>query len=309
MAYIANINLLSKRNNLIFKFVFLILSLYMLTGCPWHRHWLYIESENTLNSNLLIRPQIIESKSFKDISAKVNTVAVKAPDSCYGQSSKSSNKNIKYQKDVVRSNCGVEIGIIEKKLIEKDYNVVSWEMLESMAKSNNKSYLECAKELNVDVLFSVNLLEKIGASDSDDPIKRSYFKSDVNGIKGAPWALGEDHKKIIRSILYDFETDLYWASFGASIDITAIDVKTGKSIWFYKASFYDMENQETKITSLFAQRNRRWGIYKLNDKPVQRRTSSNTELDRKEKTNLDIYYQKYLTEAISTFIESFKFGK
>lgn len=304
MYFQARLQTSNKTINLVFKLTILLLSLNAITGCT--RHWLYIESESNLNQNFLRQPQIIKSKSFNEISKTTSTVAVKAPDSCYGQSEISTNQSIKYQKDVVRSNCGVEIGIIEKKLIKNGYNVVSWEMLESMTKSYNKSYLECAKELNVDVLFSINLLEKIGANDLEDVVERSYFQSDENGTKGTPWALAENHKKIVRSILYDFETNLYWASFGASIDIMAIDVNTGKSIWFYKASFYDIENEETKINFLFAQRNKRWRIFRVNNEPVMSRPKSNTELDRKEKINIDIHYQKYLSEAITAFIQSFK---
>ncbi len=72
MNFVENINLLNKRNSLLFKFILLILFLHVLTGCT--RHWLYIESETSLNSNLLKQPQIIQSKSFGNISKNTNTV-------------------------------------------------------------------------------------------------------------------------------------------------------------------------------------------------------------------------------------------
>ena len=304
---------MSKRINLFLRFVVTILSIHTLTGCG---HYLYTVSEISPGSKLPDQFQIVKSNLYKQISKNTHTVSIKAPDACYGQTSTSSDQSIKYQKDVVRSNCGVEIGIIEKKLIENDYEVVSWEILKSMAessdKSSNISYQQAAKELGVDVLFSINLLEKVGANDLHNLINRSYFYSDKTGKKGDPWILGEGHRKKIREILHGHELDFYGVSFGSSIDVTAIDVKSGKSIWFYKASFYNLKKRENKITAVFAGKKNIWRILKLNGVPVRtirRRSRSNTEFDRKEKTNENIYYQKYLTRAVSAFISSFKHGK
>ncbi len=285
----------------------IVVAIYaMFIGC---RQYVYTESITTLSHYQSKQPNIVASPEYSQVAKMTRNVAIKAPDLCYGQAASASNKHTNLSKDIVRSKCGVEMSIVERKLTEIGYNVYSWEMLESMARAEEKSHLECAKQLGAEVLFAINSLETIVASDNNDPLKRFYYYSDNAGIKKEPRIIGEYHKGIIRNILKPYESSLYSSSLGATIDVTAIEVKTGKSIWFFKASAYNLEHHNDQITAAFVGRKGRWSMFKFNDNNVITRNElSHSEYDRPKIGNADIYFQKYIENVVSEFITAFKSG-
>lgn len=288
---------------IISKLILLLLSL-SLVGCS---HYLYTESVLSMHDSVKA-PQVIKTKTYIKIKNNVKTVAIIAPDSCRKQSALSASNQ---QKDFIRSSCGVEIGIIEKKLIDSGFNVISWEMLESM--SRGKSFFQSGKELAIDILFSINSLENITADSSNINLLRKYYKSDRRGNKGEPWSLGEGHKKIIRKQLKNYEGSITRLSLGAAIDVTAIEVKTGEAIWYYQASFYDVKKQENKFTAAFAGRHNRWRLFRINGEFVSNHSpnseSGSTEQENKVANLRDDIFIKYLKIAVSSFITSFKAGE
>jgi hypothetical protein len=284
-------------------FVYLLLPL-VLSGCA--RHYLYVESEVSVVDDI-DTPKIVKTDDYRMVRESVKTVAIIAPDSCRNQSAMSSSTS---RQDFIRSRCGVEIGIIEKELIANGFNVISWEILESI---RDRSFLQSGKNLGIDVLFSVNSLENITADSSTIELKRSYYKSDSHGKKGEPWPLGEKHKKEIRRQLRVFEGVGNKQSFGAAIDVTAIDVKTGKSIWYYQAAFYSLENKKEKLTALFVGRKNRWRLFQVNGKSVggileHNHRSKSVEMESKVSRVRDDIFIKYLKIAVSSFVSAFKLG-
>ncbi len=314
-----------KENKQIYQRIALLIRLIpvlfsiVLTGCglfPAHiglffPHYLYTESVVTIQDSIK-PPQVIKTESYREIKNNVNTVGIIAPDSCRKQSAMSSNRN---QQDFIRSSCGVEIGIIEKKLVVEGFNVVSWKMLESMFREG-KSYLQSGKELKIDILFSINSLENITADSSIIDLKRSYYKSDKGGTKGVPWPLEERHKKRIRKMLKEYEGTTTRPSFGATMDVTAIEVKTGKSIWFYQASFYGLGKQEKEVTAVFRGVQNldgtQWRMVQLNGSPIrnqrQNKKKSSSDQETKRANISDDIFLRSLKIAVSSFISSFKSG-
>lgn len=284
-------------------FIIIILFSFSLTGCS---HYLYTESVLSMHDSIKA-PQVLKTKSYRAIKDRVETVAIIAPDSCRKQSALSASTQ---QRDFIRSSCGVEIGIIEKKLLSSGFNVISWEMLESM--SREKSFFTSGKELGIDVLFSINSLENITADSANINLMRKYYKSDNEGIKGEPWSLGEVHKKIVRKELKGYEGAISELSFGAAIDVTAIEVKTGQAIWYYQASFYDVEKQEIKFTAAFSGKKNRWKLFQINGEPIRHldlnSEEGSIEQERKEANLRDDVFIKYLKIAVTAFITSFKTG-
>lgn len=288
------------------KILFLLLISSFLSGCT---HYLYTESTVSLK-NSIAPPKIIKAWSYSSLSNSMNTIAIVAPDLCRKQSAMTSST---HQQDFIRTLCGVEIGIIEKEFIIRGYSVVSWEMLESESQSESKSYLQSSKELDVDILFIINSLENITANSSNVNLERKYYKSDDKGYKGAPWNLGEIHKKEIRKQLKLYEGGESNLSLGAAIDVTAIEVKTGKSIWFYQSSFYDLEKVDNVITAAFSGKKNIWVMFQLNGIPVKRAAQNidngSTEKENKVAQISDDIFIKYLKIAVSSFISSFQEGE
>ncbi len=285
--------------NIILLFIFS----FSLTGCT---HYLYTESVLSMYDSIN-EPKTLKTNPYRVIKDRVDTVAIIAPDSCRRQSALSASTQ---QKDFIRSSCGVEIGIIEKTLLSSGFNVISWEMLESM--SRETSFFKSGKKLGIDVLFSINSLENITADSANINLIRKYYKSDSEGVKGEPWSLGEIHKKIVRKKLKVYEGGISKLSFGAAIDVTAIEVKTGQAIWYYQASFYDVEKQQRKVTAAFSGKKSKWRLFQINGEPIKyeelNREDGSTEMEGKTANIRDDVFIKYLKIAVTEFITSFKTG-
>lgn len=274
----------------------------------------YVETEIIVSPSKKA-PQVIKTKAYQAIKDNIDTVAIIAPDSCRQQSAMSSNIE---QEDFIRSRCGVEIGIIERGLIEAGFNVISWEMLVSI--SREKSYLSSAKELDVDVLFSINSLEKIIADTSDVYLKRSYYNSNEAGEKLEPVSMTEYEKRGIREELKDYEGLKAGLTIGAAIDVAAVDAKTGESIWYYQSSVYDVnisEYSEYKVTALFRDVGPGyWRLRMINGRPIweieesitTREKDSSEEVSIKRANLKDDVFIRNLKGAVSSFISSFSGG-
>lgn len=277
----------------------------MLSGCS---HYLYTESQLEMFDTVK-EPQIISTPLYREIKDKIKTVAIIAPDFCQQQSAFSANIQ---QVNFIRSNCGVALGVIEKDLISQGFNVISWEMFESIAKGS--SFFKAGKELDIDVIFSINSLENITADSLNINLERKYYKSDRYGNKGELWNLQESHKEKVRKILRGYEGIIPKSSMGAAIDVAAIDVKTGKSIWYYQASFYNVEKEERKLTAAIRGKKNIWTIFQINGNPVKNIVKGNIDENRsydkenkKSKLN-DRIFLKYLKKGVSAFVTSFKKG-
>lgn len=280
---------------------------------PPPQRYIYVETSILTDSLPSAKREIIETNRFKSIAPKITKVALKAPDYCYGQAASISDKQVVHAtKSFIKSECGVEMGTLEKKLAEEGYTVYSWNIIDNIMKSQNKSLLLAAQEMGAEILFTVNMLEGIYAS-SDEYIKRSFFWSDKNGSKGNPANIVEIDRQDIRKIAWPYEDKLRRRSLGAFLDVTAVDVTTGQAIWFYKSGKYDIKKVEKPMTLVVMEAFDKWywKIYMV-DGIIhgQQNTSSSYEYDSTgtplQLHNADKYYEKYIQEIVTDFIDSFK---
>lgn len=286
--------------------VFIILLLFFMS-CA---HYVYVDSNLTTPRDRFPSNAVTSTDKYRNSINSIKNIALKAPDDCSERSASSSDRYANPRKDVVRSRCGVEMSIIERGLIKSGYNVFSWEMLESMVSASNKSYLECAKELGADVLFTINALEEIVAEDSDDLVERHYYYSDRTGKKGKPRGLDIYHRKYIGNLLKPIDSKLVGVSLGATIDVTAIDIKTGRTIWFYKSSAYDLKQNDIKYSAAFVGKKRRWRMFQLNNMPFRPTNIASKDTKKINKTrDVEKYFEKYVNQVVKDFIEAFRSGK
>lgn len=259
-------------------------------------------------------PDIVASPSYRKIARKTRKVAVKAPDKCYGRKFQDTDKNVISSSMLVKSRCGIEMSMIERKLMGSGYDVYSWEMLESKSNAEGKPFLEVAKTIGAKILFSVNSIKIIEASDSGIILQKAYFTSDKTGSKVTPVALRPHDKKEINKMLAPHESQFNKLSLGAEINITAIDTNTGMSVWIYKASEYDLKPESNKITAVFVHSGglfggQRWSLYMLNgQKPTQEQKNTNVEYYGRNTKNTGPIYQEYIQKAVEKFVTEFKSG-
>jgi len=275
--------------------------------------FIYIESSFPLNTTNLAsdeQAEIIFSKEFRRYN-KIKKVALKAPDSCMNKSSLSTDVRIDESQGFIENRCSVEMNLIEKEFIKHGFSVYSWEMLYNSVRLGSQSYLTNAKKLGADVLFIINSIESLKVKSNNLLTKRDYFKGNNNFEKGTKLNLSKEKIECLGSILYDKEKNLVEYVFGSSINITAVEVKTGKSFWFYQNDSYSL-NDNSITTFIKVNEDKSNGkllcsLYEK-EKPIEGdkstsyhfRSSVNNEGERKLKA---------IKKAISDFIQSFITGK
>lgn len=308
--------MITTKNNHSSYIVLTFLIIFLIMSSCTH----YVLVETYLNTDEIKFPEknVTSTNDYRSIvGGAIKNIAIKAPDNCSKRSATSSDPYADSKKDIIRSKCGVEMSIIERELIKNGYNVYSWEMLKSITSSEQKShsgeksYLESASDMGIDILFTINSLEEIVAENQDEYINREYYESDDAGTKGNARPLPIYHRNYITRLLKPYDDMLYSGALGATIDVTAIDVKTGKTIWLYKSSSYNLNhsNNQKKYTAAFAGRKSRWHLFMLNNKRSNQQYFSSTDTKSKKRKNVNKLFEKYIYDVINDFIFSFKSGK
>lgn len=281
----------------------------LLSSCA---RLVYVES--SISSEQLAPPkrEITSTEQYKAIAGKVTKVALRAPENCSGQSASASGNYSDPTKSFIRSECGVEMGLLERQLTEAGYSVYSWKILDSMVKDKRQSYLEAARELGAEVFFSVNSLEGIVVS-RPELIKRSYYSYSEKEGKGLPLDLVEEQRQGVRQVIGPFENESFRnGSFGAFLDATAIEVSTGQAVWFYKSGSYDSERASKPISFVVAGKKRAWWLHMVDGvlRSSQRRMTASSEYGTAGgltlKPNSDRYYERYIKEVVADFVAAFK---
>jgi hypothetical protein len=167
--------------------------------------------------------------------SRVTTVAVRAPDSCVAKAASERTGQAQKTEEILRTTCGVEMAEIERALTRQGYVVTSWRDLASMVATDKLAAKDAALKLNAEVLFQVNSLEKVILRPEQARWERTYLASDSRGEPGAKAELSEAEEEALRAASSQAEkTVLERAPAGAMLDINAILVQSGQTIWFYR---------------------------------------------------------------------------
>lgn len=227
-----------------FKF-FKVFSLFILF-CPLlaHSATYLVVSKYIVEDIAEPKANVTESPNFKSSMEEVKIIAVKAPDFCINQSASTNSGTSAQEQQVLKTNCGVEMALIEKNLAKSGFIVVSWKVLNnkvaSYAKSeedSNKTPIDAAKALKADALFQINSLETTNSLlKTNARWERSYYKSNRWGEKRKPAPLRSKKADMLDALSKQEETkrmDLVPQRLSATVDASVTLVKNGQAIWFY----------------------------------------------------------------------------
>lgn len=179
-------------------------------------------------------PDIIPTPAYNQLAPNATTVAVRAPDRCSNSTNNQATGGATSAGAIMQTNCGVEMGEIERALTRAGYNVISWNVV-ARELSRNGSATDVAKSLGAQVLFQVNSLENSRKTLGQDARwERTYFSSNIFGADLAPLQLSDAQRGLLsRNHLAAIEAKSNPASFAVTLDAVAIWVPTGQSIWYY----------------------------------------------------------------------------
>jgi hypothetical protein len=213
------------------------LALAALTGCSSTSYFL-VSSQYVSSTQAQQAPEVITTDAYRSNATSTNTVvAVRAPDSCSNNTADQVSGGAASKGTIMLTNCGVEMAEVERALARSGYRVISWNILARELRGN-KSAAEVAGAMGADVLFQINSLERSQKSLGQDARwERKFFKSNPQAQQVSPLPLSDDHRSLIRNAyLADREKQFSdnsrtWA---VTLDASAVWVKTGQSIWYYR---------------------------------------------------------------------------
>lgn len=219
----------------------------VISGCGNNRYLL--TSQFVVTTQEEASPELVNnSSSYRNDAPKIKTVAVKAPDTCSNRTADQRSGAAVSQETILKTDCGVEMAEIERALSRASYRVISWKELRLMmeGKKDEKdakplSAVEVASLLGAEVLFQINSLEKSKRTlGKDARWERTYFESNKYGDKLSERSFDDDTRAFLkRSFLEGFESKADLNRLAVTLDATAVLVKNGESMWFYRWTHTD----------------------------------------------------------------------
>ena len=196
--------------------------------------------------------EVTDTPQYLSELPNVKQVALKAPSECASNTAANTTGQAAATGTVVKTDCGVEMGELERALTRAGYIVQSWSTLAAMVRDEHITPTQAAAKMGAQVLFQVNSLENVRAQPSQDAQwERRFFISDEAGTLREPANLLESDRDALRGMVYQREGQaLGGARQGAMLDINAILVSTWQTIWFYRWQKLDTGSSTTSVTAL-----------------------------------------------------------
>jgi hypothetical protein len=288
----------------------------LLAGCG--HTYLRVDSrlvESTRDNAAEITP----TAQYEQDVGGIKQVALREPDSCANETAAAATGAARIDKQTVSTLCGVEMAELERALTRAGYVVSSWKALGNMVRVDKITPVEAAKRLGAQVLFQVNSLEKAQVMTGHDARwERSYgLANEYAEVKQAA-QLTEPTANQLKAMVRPMEqTLLAQERIGAMLDVNAIMVDTGQTIWFYRWVKTEPQRQDNNIMALAMETgNNLWSEVK----PLGRPTSNNVAVVRSAEVEAvsqsgrsadqekALYFQ-LLRSVVSDFVKQFSGGR
>jgi len=219
----------------------LCLLTFLLVGCGTSTPYFLIESHRFESAREPATPEVTETPTFRAVRGLVKKVGLRPPDVCADQGLSGSGGRGQLQLGVMRTRCGVEMAQFERSLAQAGYEVVSWSAVQQMAMGRERPLLEAARELGIDVLLQVNALERIDIQPPRDARwERRFYEATRAGEQRDPALVDPSRAAIFERLIGQKES--YFGSgqrVGAMINVSAVFVESGATIWFYEWTLVD----------------------------------------------------------------------
>ena len=228
------------RELVIFSWIFVSA---FISGCS-NNYIIISKLLTTTNSG--VPPEIVETPTYKQDISKFKTVAVRAPSSCSNRTSDQQKGSAKSESVVLRTNCAVEMALIERALTKASYKVISWSEIDKEIERNLSAH-QIAAKMGAQVLFQINSLEKsarsFGKVGKDEKLEYSYYNSNDKAEILGPKAFDDESREYLKRTFFDNNNQYDNVKLPiVTLDATAINTKDGEAIWFYQWTLSDASN-------------------------------------------------------------------
>jgi hypothetical protein len=228
----------------------------VLGGCATEVQYQY---RSRLVSNQRETPrEVTETPTYTQAFRSLKNVAVSAPDSCINQTAAATTGSAQQAAPILTTRCGVEMAEIERALTRAGYSVTSWLHQHEVVRDERLSATAAARRLGAQVLFQVNSLEKVMVKPGHDVRWERWYEV-VADDGPRPVALPEEDRAALRRLAAkDEETIAGAVRLGAMLDVNAIAVDTGQTIWFYRWTKSEPLQEDRTVEFLASYQQKRW---------------------------------------------------
>lgn len=154
---------------------------------------------------------------------------------------------------LMQTHCGVDMSELERALVAKGWTVSSWKAVDQIMQSERVTGLQAAKRLGTGLLLQVNSLEQ----STQNPLKdlhweTKFYESDRRGRMGPLAAVPEKRAQTLESMMRAAQAKMLPSSrIGSSINVTAVLVETGQTVWFYNWNHWRRSDDDFVNRQLF----------------------------------------------------------
>lgn len=230
-----------------------VLTTLSLSGCTSYS-FLKMQSDFIAASHGQNAPDIITTDTYNRMTKQGLSVAVKAPDQCTSYTADQRTGQARSGETILKTDCGLEMGEIERALARAGYKVISWKAFNQQTETE-KNLTKAAADLGASIIFQINSLENsIKSLGQNARWERSYYQSNPLGATIAPTALDNGTRGVLASrFIEPLENKFDTRTFNVTIDAAAIDVRSGQTIWYYRWGKATDLSAQAKRIEVFAQ--------------------------------------------------------
>jgi len=221
-------------------------------GCASHP-WYLVESQFIESTREEKAPEVTGTPAYYHKFRGPLRVALRAPDSCANQSAAEASGDADSAGELLRTRCGVEMAEMERALAKAGYTVSSWNAVWSIVHFEETTPRKAAEQLGAQILFQVNSLERGGSNPGRDLRReRTFYMSNERGEKLGEAFVEEERAATLEAAMEPIENqNLPPQRMSATVNVSAVDVATGESIWFYQWTVIEDREQEHSAEQLF----------------------------------------------------------
>jgi hypothetical protein len=201
--------------------------------------------------------EVQETPSYDRNRDRVQTIALKFPDSCRTESAATATGTSTESSGIMGTNCGVWLSELERALTEHHYKVISWSALRQQQDVKSISTYDAAGALGAQVVLVVNSMET-------NTIKRGgaagasyrYYQSNERGERLGKLIPDDADREYMRTFAKAHGSAALGAAdvigLSATLDVTAVLATTGESIWFFRHSLSQARDAAAGMRFLFS---------------------------------------------------------
>jgi len=142
---------------------------------------------------------------------------------------------------------------LERALTQAGYTVSSWRVLANDMAAHGVTATDAGRQLGAEVLFQVNSLERVKTPRGEGARwERTFYQSNNCGDAVQPASMDDLQLAQLRKQSQGREQEVLQGKqrLGATLNVNAIMVETGQTIWFYQWTKFDAPGGELDVRVL-----------------------------------------------------------